>query len=172
MQVYAPNYLGTKTEKWNFILCEPNSNQVTSHLITSCEDTLTGAHCMGELAPHMIRCHYCGSARLVMRCLSIFCSNQRVRPPERDVQGCQAIACCHLGLGPICTSNYPVLPLSSFISAPAMLVHSLTWGLNNNRTRIRCDVKRSFLQPGASRHLHFLTILRLHSLSPTICTKH
>ncbi|KAA6421625.1 MAG: translocation SEC63 protein [Trebouxia sp. A1-2] len=28
VQAYAPNYLGTKTEKWNFILCEPNSNQV------------------------------------------------------------------------------------------------------------------------------------------------
>jgi len=29
VQAYAPSYLGTKTEKWNFILCEPTSNQVT-----------------------------------------------------------------------------------------------------------------------------------------------
>ena len=28
VQAYAPSYLGTKTEKWNFILCEPTSNQV------------------------------------------------------------------------------------------------------------------------------------------------
>ena len=33
VQAYAPNYLGTKTEKWNFILCEPNSNQVTVHFL-------------------------------------------------------------------------------------------------------------------------------------------
>ncbi len=29
VQAYAPNYRGTKTEKWNFILCEPTLNQVT-----------------------------------------------------------------------------------------------------------------------------------------------
>ena len=29
VQAYAPSYVGTKTEKWNFILCEPTSNQVT-----------------------------------------------------------------------------------------------------------------------------------------------
>lgn len=28
VQAYAPSYLGTKMEKWNFILCEPNLNQV------------------------------------------------------------------------------------------------------------------------------------------------
>ena len=28
VQAYAPNYKGVKMEKWTFILCEPNSNQV------------------------------------------------------------------------------------------------------------------------------------------------
>ena len=28
IQAYAPNYLGSKMEKWSFILCDPNQNQV------------------------------------------------------------------------------------------------------------------------------------------------
>ena len=43
-----------------------------------------------------------------------------------------------------------------FHSAPAMSILSLAWAHDDTRTRIRCDVDESFLQPGASVHLHLL----------------